>query len=196
MTSYILNDDQRRLVEENMALARYILNKYFGSEISMDEDYVQEAYFGLCKAASTYNPDLQYRFSTYAAKCILDHIYRIFRAMNRKSRKSGLPVISLNEHIINGEGEEAAELIDMVPDGSENTEERVINKIICDSIRPLIPTYIRMQEEHLNVLDIARLEKTTKQCISNRKQRELDRARRVLEGSERPYKEPIYAHAK
>ena len=196
MTSYILNDNQRRLVEENMALVKYILYRYYGSDITQDEDYIQEGYIGLCKAAATYNPDYPWQFSTYAARCIINHMKQYFRMLNTKSRKCELTIISLNEKRINSEGEETDELIDMVPDESENTEERVINKIICDSIRPLIPTYIRMQEEHLNVLDIARLEKTTKQCISNRKQRELDRARRVLEGSEQPYKEPIYAYAK
>lgn len=68
-----LNDAQRALVEQNVKLVGYLLQRnhwavlaYQGSK----EDAVADGYIALMSAAYTYDPERGVQFSTYACQCI------------------------------------------------------------------------------------------------------------------------------
>ena len=60
-----LNDDQRRLVEEHLALARGITDYVNHTNLDRDDLY-QSAYYGLCLAARGYRAENGAAFPTYA----------------------------------------------------------------------------------------------------------------------------------
>lgn len=59
------------LFEANLALAPFVLHKYFGS---FDEDELQEGYLSLWKAACAYRQDSGAAFSTFAAAVICNDV--------------------------------------------------------------------------------------------------------------------------
>lgn len=56
---------EQELVLANLGLSASIAKRFVGRGVDLEE-LVQEGYMGLMKAASKFNPDLGYRFSTYA----------------------------------------------------------------------------------------------------------------------------------
>lgn len=74
-----LNDDQRRMVEDNINLVHYAIKKNFFGITKSYDDYFQEGCIGLCQAALRFDPDLGYKFSTYALLMIIGTIKRYRR---------------------------------------------------------------------------------------------------------------------
>ena len=186
MTSYVLNDEGRRLVEENMRLVPFALAKRFGSFVASNEDLVSVGNIGLCMAAAKFNPDRGVCFSTYATKCIINAVHTYSRSMHAAKQyneqyNDGAPTASLN-YILPSDSGDDIELIDLIVDEREDTERDAINKIMCDFVRPLVPTYNMIVNEHKTIGEIAKAEHKTRQGIHNRMQREFRRARDVLEG--------------
>lgn len=72
-----MNDEQQKLVLDNMTLVHFLINKYYPTFCG-NEDVVQAGMVGLCNAATTWKEDKSI-FSTYASKCILNEIKRYFR---------------------------------------------------------------------------------------------------------------------
>lgn len=85
--NYILNDEQRRLVEEHLDIIDKVLRKtiHFNSGICGMEydDLYQIGAIGLCKAAVTYQSGFDIAFDTYAFRvvknAVLDHLRSILR---------------------------------------------------------------------------------------------------------------------
>ena len=90
--------EKDKLIEENMKLVYYIVNKYYPSFIK-DEDVIQEGMVGLCKAASSWD-DSKSKFSTFASVCILNEIKLYFRA---NMKHNGL--LSLDNSTENEDGD-------------------------------------------------------------------------------------------
>lgn len=80
---------KQQLIEDNMRLVTYLLDKYYPSCLS-DEDIFQTGMMGLCMAANTWD-ESKSAFSTYASSCILNAIKNEFR-----SRKKHDGVLSLD----------------------------------------------------------------------------------------------------
>lgn len=70
--------ERNRLVEENRALVYFTLKRYFAFRAG-DDDWIQEGYLALMKAAETFRPELGNKFSTYATKCIWTAMMRMLR---------------------------------------------------------------------------------------------------------------------
>ena len=66
MGSLKLNDEQKRLVEDNVRLVEHMA-KLTGYN---EDDNIQWGYYGLCQAAARYNPSKGYKFTTYACNYI------------------------------------------------------------------------------------------------------------------------------
>lgn len=83
-----LNEEQRRLVEENMALVGFTMAKYFPNTIPEREreDFESIGTIGLCKAAMGYDPE-KGTFSGYAVATIRREINREFIDRYRGKRK-------------------------------------------------------------------------------------------------------------
>ncbi len=69
---------ENTLVTDNLGLVHSCANRFRGRGVDYD-DLFQAGCVGLIKAAQGFNPDLGFRFSTYAVPAILGEIKRIFR---------------------------------------------------------------------------------------------------------------------
>ena len=72
-----MNDEQQKLVADNMTLVHYLINRYYPT-FKGNEDVVQTGMVGLCKAAMYWNSGKS-TFTTYASKCILNEIKNYFK---------------------------------------------------------------------------------------------------------------------
>ena len=90
-----LNVEQQKLVDENEKLVYYLIARKCEVEPRDYDDVCQLGMMGLCKAPSTFNPDLNKKFSTYASKCILNEIRMFYRKENKVRAKC----ISIDEPI-------------------------------------------------------------------------------------------------
>ena len=69
---------REELVEENMALVRYLVKRFIGRGAD-SEDLFQYGCMGLLKAIDRFDPDYSVQFSTYAVPVILGEIRRYLR---------------------------------------------------------------------------------------------------------------------
>ncbi len=69
---------REELVEENMALVRYLVKRFIGRGVD-SEDLFQYGCMGLLKAIDRFDPDYEVQFSTYAVPVILGEIRRYLR---------------------------------------------------------------------------------------------------------------------
>lgn len=67
-------------VEENIPLVIHIVRKFLAGKprwiIRREDDLRAAGMLGLVRAVETFNPDLGFKFSTYAWKCIANQIYK------------------------------------------------------------------------------------------------------------------------
>lgn len=102
-----MNDKQRQLVEDNLKLVRYIINKEF-PRYRGDEDMFQIGSWGLCKAAMGWD-ESKGTFSTFAYRCVRNEIN-----LEIRNRCKQVPTISLDTPI-----EENLTLEDMLGGGDD-----------------------------------------------------------------------------
>lgn len=98
-----LNDEQRKLVEDNEGLIWYIGSKYIGRGYNPNEEYGELA-LGLCRAALSYNKDSGVKFSTYASAVLVNLVKTYFRSMQTNKRKVSSLSISLNQPVYEEDG--------------------------------------------------------------------------------------------
>ena len=98
---------KKKLVEHNMRYVLSIANRYVASGVGYD-DIVQEGFIGLMKAASKYDPELGFRFTTYATWWIKQSIQRSIMDHGRSIR---LPVHVMEKiHTLRKAEQEAAQI--------------------------------------------------------------------------------------
>lgn len=102
-----------KMVEENIGLVNFIMNKYYKNSVyihnDLRDDIYQEASIGLFKAAQTYDETKGIRFSTYASKAIRNLISRFFDRYIYKHYNAG--VISLECSLYEKYDEESEQTI-------------------------------------------------------------------------------------
>lgn len=143
----MLTNEQQMLVIGNMAFVNYIIGKQFSAvplcnTISRD-DLESAGYLGLCKAAKTFDPALETKFSTYAAVCIANEI----RMILRKHRVAD--TISLSEcvgdYFDTPEKNSLGALIGQEEEGFEN----ILDKIFVEQIVPKVHKAITPKERQI-----------------------------------------------
>ena len=182
MNSYVLDDNARRLVEENMRLVPYALATRYGHSAASDDDMLSVGYIGLCRAAATFRPEDGVKFCTYAYKCILSHVYTERRKILTDSRRANLLPLSLNRKVQTDDPEGEEEFIDMLPDQSEDVERDAINRVFIDAIKEYIPICVQREAGDLTFEEIARQTGISKQGIHQKYKKELERARNKFRG--------------
>ena len=85
-----LNEKQKKLVLDNMALVTYIAKSKIYLGYDEFEDLFQEGCYYLCQAALNFNPDLGFKFSTYACNFIWGGLRSYKR--NKTAQRHGLKV--------------------------------------------------------------------------------------------------------
>jgi len=94
----IMNEEQRKLVEDNINLARYMAHKWVKCGVqNFDHDDIFSMFsFALCKAARSFDPDnlAGAKFATYAARCMENEIKMAFRKKGNQLRNG--PDLYLN----------------------------------------------------------------------------------------------------
>ena len=97
----MLTEEQKLLVENNMALVNYIIRKRIHIGQDDYEDLFQEGCYYLCKAALDFNPDLGFQFSTYAGSLIWGGIskYKKFNSFQRHGIKVPRNLLDIDHKI-------------------------------------------------------------------------------------------------
>lgn len=91
------------LITENIGLVHSCANRFKGRGVEY-EDLFQAGCVGLIKAASGFDPDKGFRFSTYAVPAILGEIRRIFRdggsvKIGRASKEKARQLLTLKDEL-------------------------------------------------------------------------------------------------
>lgn len=172
-----LNREQQTIVEANMPLVGFTINKYLKS-VDMDyDDMTSVGYIGLCKAVAKYRPESGYKFSTYAAMTIVRCIQRDMMPMKWKKRGFGYVTISYDMVLEEAEDGRAKEfMLGYEPDFSDN----VIDRILCEPVWKLCPTHKMLYDSPLTSIQIGMQEGITAQALFARRKKEFEQARRYL----------------
>lgn len=86
-------DAKRRLIESNLRLVISIAKRFFWSRLSFS-DLIQEWNIGLIKAIEKFDPDKEFKFSTYATRWIKQSITKAIADMTKHVR---IPVHLIDE---------------------------------------------------------------------------------------------------
>lgn len=108
-----LNDEQRKLIEDNYSLIKYFYGRKFKNLIDYDT-YLGVAHVAICKAAYTYDSSKS-KFTSYFFLKLKTDISRYFRSINSEVRRVHLDAISL-ESTLNGYDDENMVLENILPD--------------------------------------------------------------------------------
>lgn len=84
---------KKKLIESNLRLVISIAKRFFGSRLSFS-DLIQEGNIGLIKAIEKFDPDKEFKFSTYATWWIKQSITKAIADMTRHVR---IPVHLIDE---------------------------------------------------------------------------------------------------
>lgn len=149
-----LTPEQRKIVEDNLALATYVAKRYLNKgDYNRNQDIIQEARMALINAIPNYNPEMA-KLSTYIYPNIDGHLKRLVGYKDRiipiphqkhlkqetqEKAQKAKTVYSLDKKISNSYNDNSEEftLMDVIPDNL-NLENSVVNRLsIIDAIKKL-----------------------------------------------------------
>lgn len=172
-----LNREQQAMVEANMPLVGFVINKYLKS-VNMDyEDMTSVGYIALCKAVEKYRPESGRKFSTYAAMAIVNNIHKEMLPMKRKKRGADCVTLSYDMLLRDAEERKIKEsMLGYEPDFSND----VIEKVLCEPVWKLCPTHKMLYDSPLTIRQVGKREGVTVQALLTRRKKEFEKARRYL----------------
>ncbi len=78
---------REKIIKHNIPLVYYLIKKnisYFVYTVYDFDDLLSIGMIGLIKAVDTFNEDFNYKFNTYAARCIMNEIYSYMRKEKKR----------------------------------------------------------------------------------------------------------------
>ena len=115
------------LILDNLKLVYFTIKKMGLRDFS--DDLYDIGLIGLVKAANTFDEGREFKFNTYAIRCIRNEISMYIRRMQTEHNKANLNPLSLNNVVSDDDGKEI-EFIDTIPDDF-NMEEYTLEKERC-----------------------------------------------------------------
>ena len=119
-----MNDEQRKLVEDNHNLIYAMLHKY---NLSIDE-YYDVAAIGLCKAAIMFDAEKRYLFSTYACVVMENELKLVFRH-NTNGKSIPLDKLTYYQSVISDSDGKEIERLSFIPDNVDVESEVMTNEV-------------------------------------------------------------------
>ncbi len=123
--------ERERAVNENLGLVHACAVRFRGKGIEYDDLY-QAGCEGLIKAADRFDPDLGFRFSTYAVPVIIGEIKRMFRdggsvKVSRSIKELALKINKVGDSYVKKHGREptVCELAELLDTSAESVTEAI-----------------------------------------------------------------------
>ena len=175
------------LIERNLRLVSHIMKKYYASGADQ-EDLISIGTIGLIKGISTFDATKGARLATYAARCVENEILMHFRSQRKSSSD-----VSLSDYIETGEDGAALELMDVVSDDRDLTEQ-VSNREQLRQLCKAIDRVLTPQEKRIICLryglsgsqphrqrQVAAITGISRSYVSRIEKRALEKLRSALE---------------
>lgn len=195
-----LNDEQRKLVEENIGLVIYTLRKEYGHDYASDDDNIAEGMYALCRAAACFDVSTGAKFSSYAYRAIANWPKVLARNANMYKRKVDRPHVSLDAPArIDGQKELGKTVGDLIRDNRPGPDERAEETINAEVYRglilqianeyPLVVAALQVEKRSAYFTAIANRENVCRQAVDSRYQRQR---RCVLKKYAKEYRRIMY----
>lgn len=132
-----------KMILNNLGLAQKVAGRYAGndeeSRYTFDE-YLSVCYEGLIRAVDKYDKSMGIKFSTFATKCCMNEVYKLYNRDPWYNYKQGEQLekqhSSLNVTISADSDEKEVELIQQVKDNSVvDFDKFIVKKFIEDTIK-------------------------------------------------------------
>ena len=150
-----MNDEQQKLVLDNRKLVYHIIKQlHLYHKL---EDYYDVGMIGLCKAAKTFKPENNSKFSTYACICIRNNILMEIR---NEKRQCDAYAISFSS-IINSSKNQDLTLEDILSD--YELENDILNR---EELISLIMSIENLNKEDKRIIDLYFYQNKTQQQIA------------------------------
>ena len=172
----MLNDAQRKLVEDNQKLVYWVIARKF-PWLTQDEDLQSVGTIGLCKAAEYFDESKGYNFSTYAHRIILNEIIGQLRTETKIHQRE------MDGHVFVDVGDNAGgkiSIFETVPDDRNYYELFEISEDLQHAIEKVPKEWMNVVDGFLAGKSLRQMGKETKrskQAVHNK----LHRAMRILE---------------
>lgn len=137
-----LNEEQRKLTEENMALVPFTIKRYLGQKHMFNDDLLSIGYIGLCKAAYSYLPDKGVTFASYAVRLILNELKMDWRCRKVSKRLLDETHDSL-DRVVRNDPEGEATLKYFVVDERASTEREALENVFLTRVEEIAPNLCR-----------------------------------------------------
>lgn len=134
-----------RLIEHNLRLVAHIVKKYYAS-FKDQEDLISIGTIGLIKAVSTFNPEKNTRFATYASRCIENEVLMHFR-----NKKKSAQDVYISDPIDTDKEGNSLTLMDIMAE-DDNVVERIDLRIKSERLHAFISTALEPREQQIIIL--------------------------------------------
>lgn len=172
------------MILNNLGLAQKIARRYSGNDEESRytyEEYLSVCYEGLIKAVDKYDKSMGIKFSTFATRCCMNEVYKLYNRDSWYNYKQGEQLeqqhSSLNIAKSMDEDDKATELIQQIKDNSIIEFDKFwINEFIDDIISKT--TWKKNRERNikivsLRVFDGLSFEQIAKKCNVTKRQVQL-----------------------
>ena len=134
---------KNKLIEHNLRLVAHVAKRYASNEQELEE-LISIGTIGLIKAINSFSSDKGFKISTYASKCVENEILMSIRS-NKKLKSE----VSMNTIIGTDKDGNDMELLETLDSGSEDTVEKIYNKIMSEEVKRYIDTKLHERERYI-----------------------------------------------